>query len=122
MGKILLKRAYEDPEEGDGKRILVDRLRPRGIKKEKLYLASRPKDLAPSKELRKAFHSGELDFGAFSKAYREELSKNPRGEDFLKEVESLLEEGDVSLIFSAKNIEENNAVVLKDRLEENLKS
>ena len=81
--EIKLKRIYEPEEEGDGFRILVDRLYPRGIKKEDLRVDLWDKEIAPSEGLRKEFHL-ENNFESFSKKYLDELSKNPHAADFLQ--------------------------------------
>ena len=80
---ILLKRIYELPEITDGKRILVDRLWPRGIKKEVAKLDEWAKDITPSTELRQLFHRGEMPFEGFSQGYIEELEKRNAATDFV---------------------------------------
>ncbi|HTL98515.1 MAG TPA: DUF488 family protein, partial [Holophagaceae bacterium] len=72
---IRVKRAYDLPAASDGARVLVDRLWPRGCTKEALDLRSWAKAATPSADLRKAFHSGALDFAAFEARYRQELAR-----------------------------------------------
>ena len=72
--RILLKRIYEPPEESDGYRILVNRLWPRGIKKEAAHLDEWAKVITPSTEIRRLYHQGEMPFDGFAEAYQEELA------------------------------------------------
>jgi uncharacterized protein YeaO (DUF488 family) len=74
---IRLARIYDTPSPDDGYRVLVDRLWPRGVSKERAEIDEWAKDAAPSSDLRKAFHGGELDVPAFDDAYRAELADNP---------------------------------------------
>lgn len=75
MGKLQVKRIYEAPEETDGSRVLVDRLWPRGIKKEKAELTAWEKAIAPTNELRKAFGHDPEKFPAFAQKYEDELER-----------------------------------------------
>ena len=114
--KIRLKRAYDSPSRSDGTRILVDRLWPRGLTKAKARIDLWLKEIAPSTELRKWFHSeGEgADWKEFRRRYRAEL-KNHRDElEFLR---SKALQGPVTLIYSSRNHEQNHAVILKKILE-----
>lgn len=115
---IQLKRIYEPPEKTDGVRILVDRLWPRGLSKEKAKLDNWLKEVAPSHELRKAFHQKELDFSQFKVKYIEELAIGKQREAYqvLKKIAE--EEKQITLLFAAKNETENQAVILKDLLEQ----
>lgn len=113
---IQIKRAYADPESGDGWRVLVDKFWPRGISKEDAQIDDWLKDIAPSDELRKDFHESE-GFSSFKSRYREQLQADKRQEACRKILEKV-EEGNVTLIYSSKNEKENNAVVLKEYLEE----
>lgn len=110
---IKIKRVYDEPEEDDGKRYLVDRLWPRGIKKESLLLDGWLREIAPSTALRKWFHHDEPEWEEFSDAYRRELEKNDAWKSIAKEAVN----GNVTLLFSVKNREHNHAVVLKEFLE-----
>ena len=111
MPPITIKRIYEEVSEKDGYRVLVDRLWPRGISKEKAKLDEWIKEIAPSTELRKWFDHQEERFPAFAKRYEEELNtKN----DHIERLRGIAEQQQVTLIYSAKNIHFNQAVVLCD--------
>lgn len=122
MGKLQIKRAYEKTEPSDGKRVLVDRMWPRGIKKEKLPLALWEKEIAPSNELRKEFGHDPEKFPWFEKEYKKELDKNEKIEDFVKQIEEWLKDNNVTLIYGAKDRENNQAVVLKNYLLQRVES
>ena len=108
---IKIKRVYEKPEGEDGMRILVDRLWPRGLTKEKASIDLWLKDIAPSTELRKWFNHDPEKWNEFKKSYQAELSENKKAVAMLKEK---LTNGVVSLIFGAKDEEHNEALVLKE--------
>ncbi len=110
---ISLKRAYEPASSRDGERILVDGIWPRGVSKEKLDIKEWLKEIAPSSELRKAFHAGEMTWGEFRKTYMSELKPY---RDTLRKIAKESRERTVTLVFSAANTEHNNAVVLKQYL------
>jgi uncharacterized protein YeaO (DUF488 family) len=113
---VELKRAYEKPSLSDGVRVLVDRLWPRGIKKEKARIDHWLKCLAPSDTLRKWYHSSE-NWPLFKKRYFKELS-TPEASDDLQALYNLIAQHDrVTLIYASKNSERNNAVALKELLE-----
>lgn len=112
-----LTRAYEDPENGDGMRILVDRIWPRGVSKEALRIDEWIKDLAPSSELRRWFGHDPQKFPEFENRYREELSKGPAREA-MERLRSLHAEHDLTLVYAAKDVDHNNAVVLAGILQE----
>lgn len=120
MTSIKVNRVYDPPEEGPNYRILVDRLWPRGIKKEELNLDDWAKSIAPSTEIRKIFNHEPEAFKVFRKAYRRELDGNPEAEMFVKEIQGLLKDQSVTLLYAAKSREYNQAVVLKDWLEEQI--
>jgi len=112
---VKIKRVYDQPEKGDGKRVLVDRLWPRGMKKEDAGLDLWLKDIAPSNELRKWFSHDLSKWQEFRKRYRKELKGKPGMiEDLKKEVRR----GTVTLLYAAKDSDRNNAVVLKEMIEE----
>lgn len=117
MNELKIKRVYEAYSEDDGYRILVDRLWPRGIKKENAHLDLWIKDIAPTNELRKWFGHDGTKFDEFSERYVSELESNPRKDEFKKLVQEKLLQGDVTLLFGAKDTEHNNAAVLKKWLE-----
>lgn len=118
MHEIKLKRVYEDPQENDGYRILVDRLWPRGVKKEELKYDSWAKEITPSNEIRKWFNHDPEKFEQFKSAYLEELTENEETADFVKEIKDELEEQNVTLLYAAKDEKINHVVILKDFLEE----
>ena len=111
------KRAYESAEISDGERFLVDRLWPRGIKKEKLELKAWLKDVAPSPELRKWFAHDPAKWTKFQENYRAELESNPESWQPLLEA---AKQGDVTLLYSARDTEHNSAVLLKSFLKEQI--
>ena len=108
--ELKIKRAYKKPETTDGKRILVDRLWPRGLTKEKARLDLWLKDIAPSTELRKWFGHDPQKWKEFRKRYNEELKKNTKQIEIL---ENQLSKGTVTLVYGAKDEEHNEALVLK---------
>lgn len=111
---IKIKRAYQTTEAKDGFRILVDRLWPRGISKEKAKLDLWLKDIAPSNELRKWFAHDPKRWKEFQTKYKEELKDK---KDLLKEIKDKeKEESTITLVYGAKDEEHNNAVVLRDLL------
>jgi len=114
---IYTKRVYDPPSPSDGKRFLVDRLWPRGVKKDDLKLDGWLKDAAPSKALRREFAHELAKWEEFARDYALELYGNP---DVLKPILEAVRNGDVTLLFAAKDMEHNNAVVLKRCLERQL--
>ena len=106
---ISIKRVYLPAEDSDGYRVLVDRLWPRGIKKEDARIDLWAKALAPSAELRKWFNHIPERFEAFSEKYKEELKANPEVAPILDE---LRQHDKVTLLYGAKDEQHNNAVVL----------
>lgn len=106
---IKLKRAYEKASAKDGRRILVDRLWPRGVSKAKLRLYRWEKDVAPSSALRKWFGHDPKRWAGFKKKYLAELRSN---QPLLKELRALSKGKTVTLIYAAKDEEHNEAVVL----------
>lgn len=113
---IRIKRVYEEPKKQDGFRILVDRLWPRGLKKEEAKIDLWLKDIAPSNELRRWFSHKEERWEEFKERYREELMKKSGLISQLKDLEK--KQGTITLLFSAKDKEHNNAVVLMEILNE----
>jgi len=113
---VALKRAYEKPSLSDGQRVLVDRLWPRGIKKEQGRIDHWLRDLAPSDTLRKWFH-GNGNWALFKKRYFKELS-TPQASAELEILYKLISEhSKVTLVYASKDAERNNAVALKELLE-----
>lgn len=111
---IHIKRVYEKPSSKDGKRILVDRLWPRGLTKEEIAVTLWLKDVAPSTELRKWFAHDPEKWVEFQKRYKEELKENPEAmESLQKECKGHV----VTLVYGARDETHNGAVVLKKILE-----
>jgi len=107
---IKVKRVYEKPERDDGWRVLVDRLWPRGMKKEAAHLDAWLKEVAPSNALRKWFGHDPEKWGEFQKKYRVELRKQKELIAELKQIEK--KKRTLTLLFGAKDQEHNEAVVL----------
>lgn len=116
MYEIKLKRAYDDVKKEDGYRVLVDRLWPRGIKKEDLYYDAWEKKIAPSSEIRKEFGHEKEKYNDFRKKYLHELAENDQADQFVKKVKEELKKQNVTLLYGAKDRENNQAVVLKEWL------
>lgn len=116
MPLIKLKRVYEDYSEDDGYRVLVDKLWPRGIKKEYLHYDLWAKDIAPSSSLRKWFHADtESRWKEFSEMYRRELQVSNAVKKFVDEISS---EQIVTLLFASREPEHNHARILKAYLDD----
>lgn len=116
---VKIKRIYEQPSDADGFRILVDRLWPRGIKKENARLDLWSKDIAPSSDLRKWYGHDPEKFEKFSTRYKAELDNNPEISAFLETIKA---HDTVTLLFSAKDSEHNNAAVLAEWIKERTKT
>lgn len=113
--KIQCKRVYEPADSDDGYRVLADRLWPRGIKKTDLVFDEWVKTLTPSSGLRKAFHAKTIDFAHFTEQYRAELAtQRQEGERLAK----IARQQTLTLLYAAKNREQNHALVLADWLRE----
>lgn len=114
---IAVKRVYEAVSRTDGMRILVDRLWPRGLTKERAAVDEWLRDLAPSNELRKWFHAQPDHWSAFRKRYLKELSR-PEAEMELRKLYHLAHKKKrLTLLFASRNETQNNATVLKELLE-----
>ena len=111
---IKLKRAYEVPEPGDGFRVLVDRLWPRGVSKRSVRIDLWLKEIAPSAALRTWFNHDASKWTTFRGRYFRELDNNPEAVERLREH---LHHGVVTLVYGAKDQEHNDAVALKEYLE-----
>jgi uncharacterized protein YeaO (DUF488 family) len=110
---IKLKRVYEEPAKTDGTRILVDRLWPRGLTKEKAHIDLWLKDVAPSTALRKWFAHDPAKWPEFKARYKAELRDNATHWALLKQA---ITRGPATLLYGAKDTEHNEAVVLQDLL------
>jgi uncharacterized protein YeaO (DUF488 family) len=111
---IQTKRVYEKAAKEDGFRILVDRLWPRGLTKEKARVDLWMKEIAPSDELRKWFHHEGMNWNEFEKRYRAELTKKKEQLSELKKLEK--EHGAVTLLYGSKDERQNQAVILAEIL------
>ncbi len=114
---VVLKRVYEEPSPQDGARVLVDRLWPRGLKKAEVALDAWLKDLAPSNELRQWFHANRQQWSKFRKQYLQELASEPANEALQQLYELRKQKRRLTLLYSSKDEEHNNAVVLKQLVE-----
>lgn len=112
--KVKIKRVYELPQDQDGQRILIDRLWPRGLTKEKARIDLWLKDIAPSTELRKWFNHEPEKWPEFQKRYSKELSNN---QTTINELLFKIKKSNVTLVYSAKDELHNDAVLLKSYLE-----
>lgn len=110
---IKIKRVYDPAEPGDGKRILIDRLWPRGLKKEDLKMDEWLKEIAPSDQLRKWFSHDPKKYEEFKKRYAKELEDKS---GILTRIKTEAKKGTVTILFSAKDTEHNNATALRELL------
>jgi uncharacterized protein YeaO (DUF488 family) len=110
---VKLKRVYEEPSEKDGIRILVDRLWPRGLTKEKARVDLWLKEVAPSNELRKWFAHDPTKWPEFKARYHAELKQNP---DQMAQLKQAVAKGPATLVYGAKDEEHNEAIVLQKLL------
>jgi uncharacterized protein YeaO (DUF488 family) len=114
--QVAVKRVYEKAARGDGARVLVDRLWPRGVSKARAAVDAWMRDLAPSDELRRWFHARPEAWPAFRKRYLKELA-DPGAEQVLDQLYRMARRRKLTLLFASKNERHNNAIVLKDLLE-----
>lgn len=110
---IQIKRAYEAAAASDGKRVLVDRLWPRGVSKLEAQLSLWAKEVSPSNALRETFHHDPSRFADFVRAYHAELAANPQA---LAPLRELAHHGRLTLVYASRDPAHNNAVVLRDFL------
>lgn len=106
---LRIKRIYEPADDGDGKRILVDRLWPRGISKNDAHIDAWLKDIAPSAELRRWFDHDPKKWDEFRRRYQDELKKNSKAVEELREQ---IGPSTATLLYGARDTEHNNAIVL----------
>jgi uncharacterized protein YeaO (DUF488 family) len=111
---IQTRRVYDPPEPGDGSRFLVERLWPRGMKKEALTMTGWLKEVAPSAELRRWFSHDPAKWEEFRRRYFAELESHP---EVLQPIREAARDGNVTLLYSARDTEHNNARALKAYLE-----
>jgi uncharacterized protein YeaO (DUF488 family) len=112
---VAIKRVYDEPQPDDGRRVLIDRIWPRGLSKERAHVDLWLKEVAPSTELRKWFGHDPEKFAEFRTRYEAELSSGP-AQEALTQLRDLAEQGPLTLLFAAHDTEHNNAVVLRDLL------
>lgn len=117
--RIKVKRAYDAPAESDGHRVLVDRVWPRGLTKDELRLEDWIKEIAPSTALRKWFDHDPAKWKAFKVRYAGELDEVP---DTVKVLLAKVRTGTLTLVFGAKDTNRNNAIALKEYLEQRAKT
>ncbi|MEV5015773.1 DUF488 domain-containing protein [Streptomyces sp. NPDC053780] len=108
---VRVRRVYDPPRPGDGVRVLVDRLWPRGVSKDAARVDEWPKGLTPSTELRRWYHAGEGSFAEFTERYEAELA-GPEEAELLDHVRELAGKGDVTLLTASKSPGESHAAVL----------
>lgn len=113
MTTLAIKRIYEQPETSDGFRVYIDKLWARGLKKEEAHFDQWFKDIAPSNELRQWFNHDPEKWQGFCEKYQNELANNLQFEAFRQLV---AQHDKVTLLYSAKDTQHNNAVVLHDYL------
>jgi len=115
---IKTKRIYEDPSKEDGVRILVERLWPRGISKERASIELWLRDVAPSPELRSWYSHDVAKWKEFKQRYQQELKGK---ESMLEEIRSRAKKGTVTFVYAARDEEHNSALVLKEHLDKQMK-
>lgn len=113
---IQIKRAYESTSKKDGYRVLIDRLWPRGIKKENLSLSSWMKELAPSTQLRKEFGHDPKRWKQFQTKYKREL-KSVAAQEKISMLANIAKKRNLTLVYGARDEEHNDAIVLKQIIE-----
>jgi uncharacterized protein YeaO (DUF488 family) len=116
---IRIRRAYDPPLPEDGRRVLIERLWPRGIRKENLFINAWLKELAPSDELRRWFGHDPARWEEFRRRYRQEL-RGVRQQQLLDELAQQASRRNVTLIYSTREERFNNAVALRDMIEERI--
>ena len=112
---VALKRAYDEPAASDGTRVLVERLWPRGLSKERAHIDLWLKDVAPSTELRQWFHHDPQKFPEFRRRYETEL-QSEAAQEALTKLREIAKQGQLTLVFAAHDAAYSNAVVLRDLL------
>ena len=116
---LKVKRAYDEKEATDGKRILIDRLWPRGISKTEAHIDDWLKDLAPSAELRRWFGHDPRKWGEFKKKYVKELS-SPDKAKLIEDIIQRAKHETITLVYSARDTEHNDARVLEELIRQNI--
>lgn len=121
MHELSIKRIYKEIDPHDGYRILIDRLWPRGVSKEEAAIDYWAKSITPSTVIRKAFDHKAENMDVFKRNYVSELNDNPSTSEFLSIIAKRLKEGNVTLLYGAKDEMYNHAIILKEWVLENLK-
>lgn len=119
MKNVQLKRIYEQAEQSDGRRVLVDRIWPRGISKDRAQLDVWMKEIAPSAELCKWFGHVPEKFTEFSQRYQAEIQGDETRQECLSQLREWASEGTVTLVYAAKDEAHNQALVLKQLVSPN---
>lgn len=114
--KIVIKRIYDDADESDGKRVLVDRIWPRGVSKEQAQLDHWMKDIAPSSQLRTWWDHDADRLEEFAERYEQELSDDDHADAVDELIELIHDNERVTLLFAAKDEDINHAKILQDYL------
>ena len=112
---VALKRIYEEPAPGDGTRVLVERLWPRGFTKERAHVDVWLKEITPSRELHKWYAHDPQKFAEFRRRYEAELASGT-GQAALTKLRELAKKGPVTLVFATRDVQHSNAAVLRDLL------
>jgi uncharacterized protein YeaO (DUF488 family) len=118
---VRIKRAYEEPASEDGYRVLVDRLWPRGARRDRLRLDLWAKDLAPTPELRRWFGHDPARFAEFARRYHAELRRE-QARSLLDALAQRAAHGPVTLVYGARDERHNGAVVLRDAIQDALRA
>ncbi|MER5636095.1 DUF488 family protein [Kitasatospora sp. NPDC002227] len=116
MATVRLRRVYDSPDPEDGTRVLVDRLWPRGLAKAVAQVDDWPKELTPSNELRRWYHTQEGEWDEFRRRYEAELAA-PEAAEALDRLRSLAAAGPVTLLTAVKEPDHSHASILRDALE-----
>lgn len=111
---LTMKRIYEKSEKEDGYRILVDRIWPRGVSKQKASIDDWAKEITPTTTIRKEFDHQPQKFDWFKQAYWAELESNPHAEVFIKHVFEELQHSPVTFVYAAKDEQFNHVVILME--------
>ncbi|HEX6922996.1 MAG TPA: DUF488 domain-containing protein [Bacillales bacterium] len=119
MAMIQMKRVYEEVSDQDGRRVLVDRVWPRGVSKEKAQLDEWMKEVAPSPDLRKWFGHRQERFEAFKESYEKELAESTERQEAVEKLRDWEDGQTVTLVYAAKDQEHNHVVVLRDFVKHN---
>jgi len=115
MTTVKIKRVYEPTDPGDGLRVLVDKLWPRGIKKTDLHYDIWAKDISPSTPLRQWYHQEpETRWNEFQRKYTQELKESGAMKDFMEQIKG---EKTITLLYASKNAAENHALILREYIE-----